>query len=487
MQDFSKIIRHRLGARPEPQDHPDADTLSAYAEQALSAGERRKVIAHLAACGICRDVVVLSYPQLQEQQVVWSPVGRSRFWALGIRWGAAVATLAVAATLVVEKPWQHRLVHVSTVSSAPAANNQPASAPAVSGGSVSASRASESSASPAAPSQAASAQSDISGNEVAANSRRQRPTTTSRNDVNDRIAGSTAVAPRNRLQAQTAARATAPAMGFAASAGQGGGVMGGVATQRDFVNKELLALSASDLAQAKVTTEAAPIATNVAMAPEPKAARSARADAKEEFRRAVPPPISLDHVQSLAAAPVPSSEKVANAPAPPTAQPNRFVRIWSGVKKSVEGATSQASNSYTADSFASPHVRFTPPPLSSRSLAASGQESSHWSISPDGKLLTSPDMTQWHEAYPQDQDLHFRVVVTEGHEIWAGGSRLTLIHSWDGVQWEKLKVSDTGTGDITTIKIDDDNVQVKTSSGQTLVSPDHGKTWVPLKQNEQPK
>jgi hypothetical protein len=46
---------------PEPA-HPDADLLTAFAEQALSEPERDGVLAHLALCGDCREVVALSLP-----------------------------------------------------------------------------------------------------------------------------------------------------------------------------------------------------------------------------------------------------------------------------------------------------------------------------------------------------------------------------------------------------------------------------------------
>jgi hypothetical protein len=110
----------------------------------------------------------------------------------------------------------------------------------------------------------------------------------------------------------------------------------------------------------------------------------------------------------------------------------------------------------------------------------------HWSISPEGKLIKSSDLSMWHEAYPQKDNLLFKVVVAEGHDVWAGGNHMTLIHSWNGgVDWKKLKLGDAATGDITEIQIGDGDVQVKTSNNQTFVSQDGGVTWVPLKQ--QPK
>ena len=42
--------------------HPDAESLSAFAEQALEGRERGEVLNHLAVCGRCRHVVALARP-----------------------------------------------------------------------------------------------------------------------------------------------------------------------------------------------------------------------------------------------------------------------------------------------------------------------------------------------------------------------------------------------------------------------------------------
>jgi hypothetical protein len=74
MAEVPKIVYDRLrAARPVPdrplaepgapeQSHPDADLLTAFAEQALSATERDGVLDHLALCGDCREVIALALP-----------------------------------------------------------------------------------------------------------------------------------------------------------------------------------------------------------------------------------------------------------------------------------------------------------------------------------------------------------------------------------------------------------------------------------------
>ena len=72
MTEVPKIVYDRLRAArsrralseetaPEPA-HPDADLLTAFAEQALSATERDDVLEHLALCKDCREAIALALP-----------------------------------------------------------------------------------------------------------------------------------------------------------------------------------------------------------------------------------------------------------------------------------------------------------------------------------------------------------------------------------------------------------------------------------------
>ncbi len=68
MTDVPKIVHSRLrAATPEREAmeraHPEADVLTAFAEQALSAAERESVLQHLTLCGDCRDVIALASPR----------------------------------------------------------------------------------------------------------------------------------------------------------------------------------------------------------------------------------------------------------------------------------------------------------------------------------------------------------------------------------------------------------------------------------------
>ena len=128
MTDVPKIVHHRLRATtPEQQmlerAHPEADVLTAFAEQTLSQGEREGLLEHLALCADCREVVALALPALDltvtpaetENEAIRTPVPdrvRNNWlaWA-NLHWGhlswAALAAGIAVAVLVVRPGLDH--------------------------------------------------------------------------------------------------------------------------------------------------------------------------------------------------------------------------------------------------------------------------------------------------------------------------------------------------------------------------------------------
>jgi hypothetical protein len=85
------------GLRVQEQGpHPNADTLSAYAENALSRAEQQRVLGHVADCKNCRDILFLAQPDSDETQVV-AAYRRARVWHFAFRWGAVAASLVIVA------------------------------------------------------------------------------------------------------------------------------------------------------------------------------------------------------------------------------------------------------------------------------------------------------------------------------------------------------------------------------------------------------
>jgi hypothetical protein len=91
-----------------PESHPDAALLTAFAEQSLSVRERDDVVAHLAHCGDCREVVALALPASELLEVARQSVSTRAAWLRWpvLRWSVvAVGIVAVTSVGVL----QHRL------------------------------------------------------------------------------------------------------------------------------------------------------------------------------------------------------------------------------------------------------------------------------------------------------------------------------------------------------------------------------------------
>jgi hypothetical protein len=95
--ELPKIVLQRLRASPEGE-HPSADLLAAFAEQGLAGGERKKLLAHLAACNQCREVVWFAMPESEaEKQAVVRAASRGWFWSPAWRWAGIAAGAVVIA------------------------------------------------------------------------------------------------------------------------------------------------------------------------------------------------------------------------------------------------------------------------------------------------------------------------------------------------------------------------------------------------------
>jgi len=94
MQDVPKIVLKRLQETSAAGTHPDADLLTAFAEQSLAESERAQVMDHLARCSDCREVLALALPAMELVAVAASTrPGRSRWFTWPVLgWGVAAAS-----------------------------------------------------------------------------------------------------------------------------------------------------------------------------------------------------------------------------------------------------------------------------------------------------------------------------------------------------------------------------------------------------------
>jgi hypothetical protein len=111
MQDLPESVRERLAAaQGASTDHPDADQLTAFAEGALAGRERQGVIAHLASCAQCRDILALAASVNESTLPVAVAPQRARLqWFTIRRFAVAAAALViVVGAISVRWPVQRR-------------------------------------------------------------------------------------------------------------------------------------------------------------------------------------------------------------------------------------------------------------------------------------------------------------------------------------------------------------------------------------------
>lgn len=487
MQEISNSLRQRLGTRPEPKVHPDADLLTAYTEQALPPKERNQVVQHLAECSYCREIVSLSLPEVQAPPVAVPAAGRPRWWIPAYRWAAVAATVAIAATLVVEKPWKARFERpepATTLSDnvQPAASEKapvaaPAVAPSVPNTTASTpaantmeDRKSETSSAPAKASRRPGAAEESLARE--GHGRKSNETEVrSLGIVGGSRAPMAAAPPPPPQPVQVVQAQSAPSTQTSYAYRD---------AQKDYVNTSIVSNAAAEVRSGEPQPPEAPL-------PIPRAASSQYA-AGQDPHKLRQDALAASEMNVPVVPPATAAEQKPSATDSTLAKSSFAFKsgLTTAVHKTVEAAKRAAG----AKSGGSGQLGFAPGFIASRAetdqeTAKKPSQEIRWRIS-EGQLQRSNDVGQWHQVVTQNPDVQFKVVQPHGSEVWAGGNNGTLIHSWNaGVNWSQLDVPDSSSSDITGIAIDGDNVQVKTSNGQTFVTNDHGKTWVPLEQKPQ--
>jgi hypothetical protein len=121
-----QIVRERLRVQagvPVGAEHLDADILTAFAENALPVRERSLVMNHLAVCGSCREIVILSQPvAVESSDAAQLPASRARRW-MAFRWAALAACFVLTVgVLLLERSFRlSPAEHAAPVPAPPAA------------------------------------------------------------------------------------------------------------------------------------------------------------------------------------------------------------------------------------------------------------------------------------------------------------------------------------------------------------------------------
>jgi hypothetical protein len=456
MQDVPQFVLKRLQEKhPAADSHPDADLLTAFAEQSLAGDERAGVMEHLTRCGDCRDVVAIALPATEiereterERQIVATPISVSTAgmgwlrWPT-LRWGALAAGILVVTSLGILEYYSHR-------NQMSVASNRPQDA-------VVASSVSRQAPSPQATVQQTEMQKVLSA------------TGSQTLTVHEAVVGSGRAA-----QSPSPARSTPPRSGGSIGGGVAGAASGdaggigagsgrGVAPnsfapprERSMVTgaqqnptaatgQQVEIGAASEMVEAQadapITTESAAISQNQVAQNQGSLPLNGRAFTNSDVVKAKDP--------------------VAGQTASSAATPRWTVSSSGVLQRSFDGGDTW-ENVYPALTAASSGAR----------LAKENTARAEVGSVSEAKKNQKAEAA----AYPAPI---FRAVAAAGLEVWAGG---TLYHTWDGGnRWSRVTPSALGvalTGDIIAIQISDpQHGEVSTSTGELWATTDNGQTW----------
>ena len=499
MPELSNLLRQRLGLRTAPwvdrktpagkvngetaagetagtDAHPDPDTLTAYAERLLRPEERNHVLHHLAACGRCREIAMLSLPELEAaakaRATVALPAARGWRALFTPRWGLAASAVAVAvvAGVLVQLPRKSP----PAVQNATQAQNEKAAKQEV------------------APAEPYSVGSNVANNNDRLESAtgRVEPKVGILRSTNP-LAPSTPATRGNesryvyddvRTRASTADSINGPVGRITGLAGEdylNAGMFTYATTPEgsNIANKDLPAAPAPRPANpwslippaAQVPdftglASNAPGATQRGIFTPPKSpGHTFVGGLMRVFQKQPQPPISAG-VMGFSAM---GGTGTLN----PTRDKSQSVEV-TAASPTVDGAA--GSELAQVPAFTS-RARAVAPVASEADMKAAAPQI-YWKIA-GGKLLKFGETGAWAEAYPAD-GIEFSTFTARGAEIWAGGRDAALIHSRDsGTTWERITLGAAASGTITKIEAGALSVQVKSSSGQSWLSLDGGKSW----------
>jgi hypothetical protein len=501
MPELSNLLKNGLAkASQEAGVHPDADLLTAYAEQILTSSERSQVLEHLAACRQCRDVVSLALePAAEERAPVLVATPRRR-WFLTPQFAlvAAVAAMAVGVGIVMRlQPSQPAVVQEAKAVPPAAANS----------GSADSSPAQPGSTKPDSAQPGLGEKDTHAIASAAVPPPKGMPAFAGNTASDQKVAGTRSLQvearqaeARNAPLKDTAGKASASAAGPASpanrpepkkkDAGAGGRAQlaSAAPSRQDYVNLQMFASDASYQGASGGDLPSAP-------SPAPAASTITQARALAGG----PPTIFADIPNNA----VKQSQRGMTLYQPPAARESagllgkiadvgkhmRAKRLGPAIPAEAIKSFAMASGAPPTDQAAEVAAARAPAKPESMTLKESSAFSANglrgrsndqwngglrWSVD-HGKLY---DEAKGHAEMTSVSGMEFSTVWQGDAEVWAGGSHAALIHSSDGgATWEKIALGDSATGTVVNIEVSGANVVVKTSSNQTWTSHDGGKSW----------
>lgn len=439
MTDFPHPERRGLERQQRaPKAHPDADLLTAFSEQTATVREREQVLAHLAVCTSCREVVSLAalpneeagLPQAaSEKRPIWE-------WPL-LRWGSLVASLAVV-VIAVYIGNNERRAAVSPMTSETAPLSQPSTIHEEREVVV------QSSASPG-----------VKAPEVRYEKVAPKPM--------DQIAA--------KKKTVGAVQSDETVAGYKLEAAPSAGLLLDRKTKdsREAQNAPLLAGAVQGTSPETSARDKVPVLNKTdSFSSLPSATNQNESTAMAKRAAALPPP-TLSVVGATLA---PAMETVNVAKQAVTAEAAGKENAKHGtVNAQVMPQKGMAGMNARTDASGV---------LSLRREMLYNSFNLQWQVTPEGYLLNSNDNGKsWIRQLP---DQRFTHVQTIANHVWASDSDGSLMHSTDGgMNWTRVVPSEKDakmTGDVTSIVfLDVNHGTLKTSTNETWSTMDAGQTW----------
>jgi Photosynthesis system II assembly factor YCF48/Putative zinc-finger len=448
MTDVPKFVLERL-RKGEVTAHPEADVLAAFAEKSLSEREQTSVLAHLATCSDCREVLALAAeaePEVSATEVRRDVPATSWVRWPVLRWGAAAACVVIVGAAVLYQSGSIKQQEIKGATS----DAQP---------SVTATA--------TVPAQAESAKNSAKENYETDSADRKVK-------VEDRLlARSPSIAPSAKPN-----RSLAEGRVVANKEMLKGGAPSSIALSDEAKSRDDLAKTKRvDAPSMREKVEDAAVAQGG-----PKKGE-AQAQEKSVVAGGALPSSDVENEKDQSGvrlADKKTANAVAAAPAAPAPVQTAKAPAELRAEKQDEG-TAVGKASETVEVSAAATEVSTDQNLQATEGTFAKLVVAMWNVNAAGIVSRSFDGGKKWQPVAIDSRTKFTVVASSGNSVWAGGNGGALYHSTNGgAQWNKVTPTDgaqTLTSDISRIQFDDLQHGTVFAGQERWTTSDGGKRW----------
>jgi putative zinc finger protein len=450
MTEFPKFVLERL-RKGEVTPHPEADVLAAFAEKSLSEREQTLVLAHLATCSNCREVLALvveTEPEVSATKVRRDVPAMSWFRWPVLRWGAAAACVVIVGAAVLYQSGSIKKQEIKGATS----DAQPY---------VTATETAPAQAERAENSAKEHYETDSADRKIKEEARLLAPPTPS------------IVSPEKRNRSLEKGRIVANKEML-----QGGAAASVALNEESKLRDDLAKTKRMDAPSMREKVEDAAVAQGgpkkgeIGAQEKSSPARGAlpSSDVKNEKDQSGVRLADKKAANALAAVPAaPAPVQTAKAPAELRAEKQDEAAAVGKASETVE-----VSAAATEVSPADPNLQVIGGTLSKLAVAM-------WNINAAGAVLRSLDGGKKWQPVAIDPRSKFTVVASSGNSVWAGGNGGALYHSTNGgAQWVKVIPTDGVnilSSDISKIQLDDALHGSVFAGQERWTTSDGGKSW----------